>query len=215
MNLILIGAPGAGKGTQAETITRTLGVPQISTGDIIRAAIREQTALGLEFKAYANSGALVPDDLVNRLVESRLLQCDCERGFLLDGFPRTLGQAEWLDGALAGMGRRIDRVLLFEVDDAIILERISGRRSDPETGRVYHVRFDPPPADIAPRLVQRPDDTEAVLTRRLREYHEKTDPIVPHYERQGVLRRIDGFGSVADVKARVLAALDLAPGAAD
>jgi adenylate kinase len=210
MNLILIGAPGAGKGTQADTITRALGVPQISTGDIIRAAIRERTPLGLEFKAYADSGALVPDDLVNRLVDDRLSQPDCGPGFLLDGFPRTLAQAEWLDGALAKAGRRIDRVLLFEVDDAIILERITGRRSDPETGRVYHVRFDPPPADIAPRLVQRPDDIEAVLTRRLREYHEKTDPLVPYYERQGNLRRINGLGSVAEVRDRVLAALALA-----
>jgi len=210
MNLILIGAPGAGKGTQAETITRALGVPQISTGDIIRAAIRERTPLGLEFKTYADSGALVPDDLVNRLVEDRLSQPDCGPGFLLDGFPRTLAQAEWLDGALAMAGRRIDRVLLFEVDDAIILERITGRRSDPETGRVYHVTFDPPPADVAARLVQRPDDTEAVLTRRLREYHEKTDPLVPYYERQGNLRRLNGLGSVAEVRERVLAALALA-----
>ena len=179
MNLILIGAPGAGKGTQAETITRALGVPQISTGDIIRAAIRERTPLGLEFKTYADSGALVPDDLVNRLVEDRLSQPDCGPGFLLDGFPRTLAQAEWLDGALAKAGCRIDRVLLFEVDDAIILERITGRRSDPETGRVYHVKFDPPPADIAARLVQRPDDTEAAFVERA-------------HQTKGALRRSQG-----------------------
>jgi adenylate kinase len=209
MNLILIGAPGAGKGTQADTITRALGIPQVSTGDIIRAAIREQTALGIEFQAYANAGALVPDELVNRLVEHRLVQCDCADGFLLDGFPRTLAQAEWLTAALAGTGRRIDRVLLFEVDDAIILERISGRRSDPHTGKVYHVAFDPPPPDVAPRLVQRPDDTEAVLTRRLTEYHEKTDLIVPYYEGLGLLRRIDGLGSVAEVRRRVLSALEI------
>ena len=210
MNVILLGAPGAGKGTQAQTITRVLRIPQVSTGDIIRAAIREQTALGLEFKAYADSGDLVPDDLVNRLVDSRLAQCDCAGGFLLDGYPRTVAQAEWLDASLARAGRAIDCVISFEVDDAIILERITGRRSDPETGRVYHVTFDPPPADIAARLVQRPDDTEAVLTRRLREYHEKIDPLVPYYERQGNLRRLNGLGSVAEVRERVLAALALA-----
>jgi adenylate kinase len=213
MNLILIGAPGAGKGTQADTITRALGIPQVSTGDIIRAAIRKQTALGLEFKSYANAGALVPDDLVNRLVEDRLAQPDCTDGFLLDGFPRTLAQAEWLTVALAKAGRRIDRVLLFEVDDSIILERITGRRSDPETGRVYHVTFDPPPPDIAPRVVQRPDDTEAVLTKRLLEYHEKTNQVVPYYEGLGLLRRVDGLGSVADVRRRVLTALGIDAGA--
>ena len=165
MNVVLLGAPGAGKGTQAQTICRALDVPQVSTGDIIRSAIRDQTALGLEFMSYANAGALVPDDLVNRLVEGRLAQCDCARGFLLDGYPRTLAQAEWLDAALAAGGRRIDRVISFDVEDAVILERITGRRTDPETGRTYHVRFDPPPADIASRLVQRPDDTEAVLRR--------------------------------------------------
>ena len=182
-------------------------MPQVSTGDIIRSAIREQTALGLEFMSYANAGALVPDDLVNRLVKGRLAQCDCAGGFLLDGYPRTLAQAEWLDAALAERGRAIDRVLSFDVDEAAILERITGRRSDPETGRTYHVRFDPPPAEIAARLVQRPDDSETVLRHRLAEYREKTAPIVPYYERRGLLRRVDGDGDVADVRRRVMEAL--------
>jgi adenylate kinase len=211
MNLILIGAPGAGKGTQASAITRALGIPQISTGDLIRSAIRDQTALGLEFSTYADAGAFVPDDLVNRLVESRLAQCDCVPGFLLDGFPRTLAQAEWLNRSLTKSGRRIDRVVLFEVDDAAILERITGRRTDPETGRIYHLRFDPPPADIAPRLVHRQDDTEAVLTRRLREHHEKTAPLVPYYDQFGLLCRVNGSGGVAEVNRRVLAALGVNP----
>lgn len=210
MNVILLGAPGTGKGTQAQTICRVLDVPQVSTGDIIRSAIREQTALGLEFKSYADAGALVPDDLVNRLVEHRLAQCDCATGFLLDGYPRTLAQAEWLDAALAAGGRRIDRVISFEVDDAVILERITGRRTDPETGRTYHVTFDPPPAGIAPRLVQRPDDTEAVLRRRLAEYREKTAPIIPYYDRQGLLRRVSGEGGVDQVQRRVMDALGVA-----
>jgi adenylate kinase len=182
-------------------------VPQVSTGDIIRSAIREETALGLEFRTYADAGALVPDDLVNRLVDSRLARCDCAGGFLLDGYPRTVAQAEWLGAALAAHGRWIDRVISFDVGDGVILERITGRRTDPETGRIYHLRFDPPPAEIGPRLMQRPDDTEAVLRRRLVEYREKTAPIVPYYEKLGLLRRVNGEGAVADVKKRVLAAL--------
>jgi len=207
MNVILLGAPGAGKGTQAQTICRVLRVPQVSTGDIIRSAIREQTALGLEFRAYADSGALVPDDLVNRLVDSRLAQCDCAGGFLLDGYPRTVAQAEWLDAALSSHGRWIDRVVSFEVDDAVVLERITGRRSDPDTGRVYHLTFDPPPIEIMHRLIHRPDDTEAVLRRRLAEYREKTAPIAPYYEGRGLLRRVKGEGPVDEVKRRVLEAL--------
>jgi len=207
MNLILIGAPGAGKGTQALAISRALGIPQISTGDLIRSAIRDRTSLGLEFKAYTDAGALVPDDLVNRLVDARLAQCDCARGFLLDGFPRTLAQAEWLDRSLVKSGRTIDRVVLLEVDDAVILERVTGRRTDPETGRIYHLTFDPPPAAIVSRLVHRADDTEAVLTRRLREHHEKTAPLVPYYDRFGLLCRVNGLGAVEEINRRVLAAL--------
>jgi len=207
MNVILLGAPGSGKGTQAQQICRVLAVPQISTGDIIRSAIREQTALGLEFKSYANAGELVPDDLVNRLVDGRLVQCDCAAGFLLDGFPRTVAQAEWLDAALDQQGRHIDRVISFEVDDAVILERITGRRTDPATGHAYHLTFDPPPIEIMHRLVHRADDTEAVLRRRLEEYSEKTAPIAPYYEARGLLRRVNGEGAVADVKRRVMDAL--------
>jgi adenylate kinase len=209
MNVILLGAPGAGKGTQAQTITRVLRIPQVSTGDIIRAAIREQTALGLEFKAYADSGALVPDDLVNRLVDSRLAQCDCAGGFLLDGYPRTVAQAEWLDASLARAGRAIDCVISFDVDDAIILERITGRRTDPATGQIYHLVFDPPPVEIMHRLIHRPDDTEAVLRNRLSEYHRKTAPIAPYYERRGLLRRVNGEGSVEVVRGRMLEALGI------
>ena len=212
MNVILIGAPGAGKGTQAEAISRMLGVPQVSTGDIIRSAIREQTALGLEFRAYADAGVLVPDDLVNRLVESRLAQPDCGRGFLLDGFPRTLAQAEWLDRALAKDSRRIACVVALEVDDVEILARVTGRRTDPDTGHVYHLTFDPPPPEIVHRLVQRADDTEAVLTRRLKEHREKTAPILPYYEGRGLLRRVNGGGTVADVKQRVFEALGVRAG---
>jgi adenylate kinase len=208
MNLIFLGPPGAGKGTQAEAIINKLGIPQISTGDIIRAAIRGGTELGKEFKSYTDAGKLVPDELVNRMVDERLAADDCKPGFLLDGFPRTVAQAEALDGMLGRRGRKLDHVLLLEVADAVLLERITGRRSDPETGRVYHIKFDPPPADIAPRLIQRSDDTEAVLGKRLSEYHEKTAPLIPYYEKTGLLRRIDGIGSMDEIRGRIFGALE-------
>jgi len=206
-NLIFLGPPGAGKGTQAEAIINELKIPQISTGDIIRAAIRAGTALGKEFKSYTDAGKLVPDDLVNRMVDERLGEPDCTPGFLLDGFPRTVVQAEALDAMLAGRGRKLDHVLLLEVADAVLLERITGRRSDPQTGRVYHVKFDPPPPEIAPRLIQRSDDTEEVLGKRLKEYHDKTAPLIPYYDRAKLLRRIDGVGSMDDIRKRIFKVL--------
>jgi adenylate kinase len=207
MDLIFLGPPGAGKGTQAEAIIDELKIPQVSTGDIIRAAIREGSPLGKEFKSYTDAGKLVPDDLVNRMVDERLRKADCKPGFLLDGYPRTVAQAEALDRMLAAAGRKLRHVLLLEVADAVLLERITGRRSDPETGRVYHVKFDPPPPEIAPRLIQRSDDTEAVLTKRLQEYHEKTAPLIPYYERAKLLRRIDGVGSLEEIRKRIFAVL--------
>lgn len=208
MNIVLLGPPGAGKGTQSDAITRTLGIPPVSTGDIIRAAIRNQTSAGLEFKKYAEAGALVPDELVDALVEDRLTQPDCAPGFLLDGFPRTVAQAEWLDDMLRRYGRSLAHVLLIDVDDAVILERIVGRATDPITGHIYHLKFDPPPsAEIAARLVIRKDDTAELLTTRLEEYHAKTAPLIPYYERSGLLRRIDGLGPVDAVRRRIFSAM--------
>jgi adenylate kinase len=207
MNLIFLGPPGAGKGTQADMIIREFGIPQISTGDIIRAAIRAGTPLAREFQSYADAGKLVPDDLVVRLVEERLAQPDCRSGFLLDGFPRTVAQAEALDAMLARQNRGLDHVLLLDVDDGILVDRISGRRTDPQTGRVYHLTYDPPPANALPRLVQRPDDTVDVLTKRLDEYHRKTAPLIPYYEKVGLIRRIDGVGSMDEIGRRILSAL--------
>jgi adenylate kinase len=207
MNLIFLGPPGAGKGTQAETIIRDFGIPQISTGDIIRAAIRTGTPLGREFQHYADAGRLVPDDLVVRLVEERLSQADCRNGFLLDGFPRTVAQAEALDALLARMNKKLDHVLLLKVDDNALVDRITGRRADPETGRVYHLRYDPPPAGALERLVQRPDDTIEVLTKRLEEYHRKTAPLIPYYEKAGLIRRINGLGSMDEIGRRIASAL--------
>jgi adenylate kinase len=211
MNIILLGPPGAGKGTQATAIVTSSRVPHISTGNIIRDAIAKDTPLGREFKAYAESGRLVPDDLVNRLVAERLGHDDCRDGFLLDGYPRTLAQARELDGMLSRAGRALDHVVLLDVADAVLIERITGRRTDPETGRVYHVKFDPPPAEVSGRLVHRKDDSEEVLTKRLSEYHEKTDPLIPYYEQAGLLRRVAGTGSVGDVQKRTLEILRSVP----
>jgi len=137
------------------------------------------------------------------MVEERLQQDDCKPGFLLDGYPRTVAQAETLDQMLAKMGKKLNHVLLLEVPDEVLVERITGRRSDPETGRVYHVKFDPPPAEIAERLIQRSDDTEEVLRQRLDEYHGKTAPLIPYYEKAGLLRRIHGVGSMDEIRQRL------------
>jgi adenylate kinase len=153
----------------------------------------------------------VPDDLVNNLVALRLARPDCDEGFLLDGYPRTLDQARALDLVLERRSRTLDHVLLLDVADAVLIERITGRRTDPETGRVYHVRFDPPPAAVAGRLVQRRDDTEEVLARRLAEYHGSTDLILPYYESRNLLRRIDGTGSMEQVRRRMLDVLRGSP----
>ena len=203
MDLIFLGPPGAGKGTQARAIIEKFGIPQISTGDIIRAAIRSGSELGKEFKSYTDKGALVPDELVVRMVEDRLAQDDCKPGFLLDGFPRTVVQAEALDALLAKASRKLDHVLLLDVPDEVLVERITGRRSDPDTGNVYHIKFNPPPADVADRCIQRSDDTEDVLKNRLEEYHAKTAPLVPYYEKGGQLRKIVGKGTPDEIKQRI------------
>ena len=210
MNLIFVGPPGAGKGTQAAAIVTAFGVPHVSTGDIIREAIARDTPMGREFKSYADAGRLVPDGLVNSLVVNRLASPDCDKGFLLDGYPRTLDQARALDYVLERRGRMVDHVLLLEVPDAVLIERITGRRTDPGTGRVYHLRFDPPPAAVMSRLVQRSDDTDVVLARRLGEYHRSTDALAPYYQQKNVLRRINGVGSLEQVRRRTLAALHAA-----
>jgi len=207
VRLILVGPPGAGKGTQAAKIVQRYGIPHISTGDMLRSAIAAGTEVGRRAEVYIDRGDLVPDEVVIALVMERIGRHDCSVGFLLDGFPRTRQQAEALDEALHGADVKLTAVVLLDVPDELILERITGRRLDPATGRIYHIKFTPPPLAVARRVVQRADDTEATCRARLRKYHAETEAIVPHYDSQALLRRVDGTGSPAEVSHRVLAAL--------
>jgi adenylate kinase len=216
MRLILLGAPGAGKGTQAAFICKRFGIPQISTGDMLRSAVKAGTPLGLAAKQVMDSGALVSDDIIIGLVKERITEPDCARGFLFDGFPRTIVQAE----ALKSAGIRVDYVLEIEVPDSAIVERMSGRRVHVASGRTYHVRFNPPKVagvdDVTGEpLIQRIDDEEATVTKRLAVYAAQTRPLIEYYARWAAsgdaaapaYRKISGTGEVDDITARALAAL--------
>lgn len=213
MRVILLGAPGSGKGTQAQAITEQFGIPQISTGDMLRAAVREGTPLGLAAKKIMDSGLLVSDDIILGLIQERIQDTDCVPGFLLDGFPRTLAQAD----GLKHMGIAIDHVIEFVVDDEEIVQRMSGRRVHPGSGRTYHIIFNPPrEADkddvTGEALIQREDDSEETVRRRLAIYHEQTKPLVGYYQeaaQAGAVRfaSIDGIGAVEEITQRILEAL--------
>ena len=203
MRMILVGPPGAGKGTQAGALVNRFGISHISTGDMLRAAVSQGTALGKQADGYMKAGGLVPDDLVIAMVIERIQQPDCAEGFMLDGFPRTRPQAEALDTELEKAGLALDVVLQIEVPDELIVERITGRRLDPDTGEIYHVEFRPPPADVAPRVIQRKDDTERACRARLEKYHSETAPIVPFYEAEGLLKRVDGNAAPEEVSRRI------------
>ena len=212
MRLILLGAPGAGKGTQAAFIKEKFGIPQISTGDMLRAAVKAGTPLGLAAKKVMDSGGLVSDDIIIGLVKDRLKEPDCRDGYLFDGFPRTIPQAE----AMKLAGVRIDHVLEIDVPDAVIIGRLTGRRVHPASGRVYHVEFNPP--RIAGRddvtgdeLVHREDDREDTVRQRLGVYHDQTAQLIGYYQGEQAngtrYHRIPGVGAVEEIRARVLAAL--------
>lgn len=207
MRMILVGPPGAGKGTQAARLVKTHNIPHISTGDMLRAAVKAGTELGKQADAYMKAGDLVPDEVVIGMVVERIAEPDCAQGFMLDGFPRTRPQAEALSRALRDADVSLDAVVLIEVPDELIVERIVGRRSDPETGRIYHLKFDPPPPEVADRVVQRKDDTEEACRARLDKYHSETAPIVPFYEAAGLLRRVDGVGAPDEVELRIKSVL--------
>jgi adenylate kinase len=208
MDLILLGAPGAGKGTQGALLAAELGVPKIATGDMLRDAVREGTALGREAKGYMDAGALVPDDVILGMVRERLSQDDAKGGAVFDGYPRNAAQAESLDEMLRGIGRKIDAVVYLEVDDDAIVRRMGGRRTDPETGSVYHVEHNPPPAEIAARCVIRPDDVEETVRTRLEVYRKSTAPLVEHYRAAGVpVHTVDGARPIETVQAELLGLL--------
>lgn len=203
MRMILVGPPGAGKGTQAARLVDRFAIPHISSGDMLRAAVKAGTALGKSADDYMKRGLLVPDDVVIGMIVERIAEPDAKGGFMLDGFPRTRPQAEALDNALRAAGVQLDSVVLIEVPDEFIVERITGRRTDPQTGTIYHLKFSPPPADVAGRVIQRADDTEEACRTRLAKYHSETAPIVPFYEAAGILKRVDGVGEPAEVTARL------------
>ena len=217
MRLILLGAPGAGKGTQATFICQKYGIPQISTGDMLRAAVKAGTPLGLQAQAVMASGALVSDDLIINLVKERIAQPDCAQGFLFDGFPRTIPQAE----AMRSAGVKLDYVLEIAVPFSDIIERMSGRRSHPASGRIYHVKFNPPKVDgkddlTGEDLIQREDDKEETVRKRLEVYSQQTRPLVDYYSNWAKAepaaapkyRDISGVGTVDEITQRALAALN-------
>ncbi len=214
MRVILLGAPGAGKGTQARFITEQYGIPQISTGDMLRAAIRDETPLGLKVKAVMDAGQLVSDDIIIDLVKERIAQADCAKGFLFDGFPRTIPQAQ----AMVDAGVEIDHVLEIAVEDEEIVKRMSGRRVHMASGRTYHVVFNPPKVEgiddiTGEALIQRDDDQEETVRHRLAVYHDQTKPLVGFYnelaEKEGKVQyhAVSGVGSVDEITQSVLAAL--------
>ncbi len=212
MNLILLGPPGAGKGTQAKMLIDTYGIPQISTGDMLRAALKAQTPLGLEAKKFMDAGQLVPDAVVIGLVKERLAQPDCAKGFMLDGFPRTVPQAEELDKVLAGLSKTIDHVVSIEVPSSELLGRLTGRRTCRACGQGFHVMFDPPKAEgkcdkCGGELYQRDDDNEATVSNRLKVYEGQTMPLIQYYQGKGLLRPIDGLGAISDIFGRIKAVL--------
>ncbi|MDA2814200.1 adenylate kinase [Nocardiopsis sp. RSe5-2] len=212
MRAVLVGPPGAGKGTQAQILASELSIPKVSTGDIFRANVSGGTELGRTAKSYMDRGDLVPDEVTNEMVRGRLAEEDAREGFLLDGFPRNVPQAETLDSMLKDMGTALDAVLELKVDEEEVVKRLSGRRSCRQCGRVYHVDYDPPKAAgvcdaCGGELYQRDDDREEVIRHRLEVYREQTEPLVAYYRDKGVLVAIGATGAVEDVTARAIAAL--------
>ncbi|MGA2150564.1 MAG: adenylate kinase [Geobacteraceae bacterium] len=209
MNLILLGPPGAGKGTQAKILAKKFEIPQISTGDILRGAVKEQTPMGIKAKGFMDAGALVPDEVVVGIVEERLARPDCASGFILDGFPRTVGQADALKRTLAGMGKTIEHVISITIDKEELLGRITGRRTCRLCGKGYHLLFDPPKRNGAcdecgGELFQRDDDKEETMRNRLDVYEKQTAPLIAYYAHESLLRTICGTGSIEDIQQNLL-----------
>ena len=214
MRLVLLGPPGAGKGTQARMLESKLMVPQVASGDLLRTAVRNQTALGVKAKTYMDQGELVPDELVLGMIGERLNQADAQRGFILDGFPRTVAQAEVLGGILTRRNERLDGVVAITVADEEIVKRISGRRTCRSCGAMYHVTYEPPHHDnlcdkCGGELYQRDDDAELTVRARLQVYSTATRPLLDYYERYGILTTVEGTGRPQEIEHRILAALGI------
>ncbi len=212
MNLILLGPPGAGKGTQAKKMVDAYGIPQISTGDMLREAVKNKTQLGMEAKKFMDAGQLVTDEVVIGLVEERLTKPDTDKGFMLDGFPRTVPQAEALDKVLANLKKDINHVVSIEVANEELMGRLTGRRTCKACGAGFHVIFDPPKTEgkcdkCGGELYQRDDDNEATVSNRLKVYDSQTKPLIDYYQGKGLLRPIDGVGAIDDIFGRVKAVL--------
>lgn len=212
MKLILLGPPGAGKGTQSAFLVERYSIPQISTGDILRAAVKDQSPMGVKAKQFMDAGALVPDEVVVGIVDERLQHSDCENGFILDGFPRTLPQADALEKVLAKLDKGLDAVVSLSVDSAALVERLSGRRSCEQCGKGFHLKYDPPAADgscsaCGSRLMQREDDKKETILKRLEVYREQTAPLEDYYGKDGVLTIVDGMAPIDEVQTQILAAL--------
>ena len=213
MNLILLGPPGAGKGTQAKLIAKRYDIPQISTGDILRSAIKDKTPMGIKAKSFMDSGVLVSDEVVVGIVEERLAKEDCNNGFILDGFPRTVVQADALKKMLQTLGRSIDHVISIEVDKEELLERITGRRTCKSCGKGFHLRFDPSSVagicdECGAELIQRDDDSDETMRTRLDVYAKQTAPLIAYYAHESLLRSIYGIGSIDEIQRQLLSVLN-------
>lgn len=213
MNLILLGPPGAGKGTQAKILTKKYEIPQISTGDMLRVAVKEQTPMGIKAKEFMDAGALVTDEVVVGIVEERLAKSDCANGFILDGFPRTVKQADALKLMLQSFGRSVDHVISIAVGQEELLGRISGRRTCRICGKGFHLLFDPPRTagkcdECGGELYQRDDDREETMRKRLTVYEEQTAPLISYYANESILRTIDGIGSIDKIQQSLLCAIE-------
>jgi adenylate kinase len=213
MNIVFLGPPGAGKGTQAKILIERYGIPQISTGDMLREHRAKGTELGKKAQEYMDKGQLVPDEIILGMVKERLSQPDCQKGFILDGFPRTVAQAEALDKLLSEMGKKLDFALALIVPDDLLVERLTGRRTCKICGMMYHIKYKPPKVEgkcdvCGGELYQRPDDNEETVRNRLKVYHEQTAPLIEYYKNKGILREIDGSKSIEEITQQLISILE-------